>query len=206
MKKIFVTIVALSSLAAAAHAGKVAFDFQDPKGVNNVTFKLDAPLESINGSANGIAGTITTDPETLADFSGTLTVETKSMQVPNPIMNGHLHGVAWLDAKKFPQISFEVRKVEDVKREGETAVGKVTGLFTLHGVAKEITVPAQVVYLPGRLKERVPNVEGDLLVIRSEFTIKRSDYGIQPGQSEDKVAEEIKISLAVAGSAPKVKK
>ena len=31
------------------------FDFKDPKGVNNATFKLDAPLEAINGSATTVS-------------------------------------------------------------------------------------------------------------------------------------------------------
>jgi hypothetical protein len=45
-------------------------------------------------------------------------------------------------------------------------------------------------------------VKGDLLVIRGEFTIARGDYGIQPGKNEDKVNPEIKLTLAIVGSAP----
>ena len=41
----------------------------------------------------------------------------------------------------------------------------------------------------------------EVLVIRSTFTIKRSDFGINPGQMEDKVSEGIEISLSVAGAA-----
>lgn len=190
-------------LAPMAFAESLTFDFKDPKGVNNVTFHLDAPLESISGSANGFSGTVTTDPETLAEFKGKLVVAVESLQVPNPIMNGHLHGEGWLDAKKFPEITFEVSKVSNVKKDGAAASGEVTGVLTLHGVSKEITAPAKVTYLPGRLKDRVPNAEGDLLVIRSEFTVNRGDFNIQKGQSEDKVANEIKITLAVAGAAPK---
>ena len=36
---------------------------------------------------------------------------------------------------------------------------------------------------------RVPNMNGDLLVIRSNFSIKRSDFGIMPGQMEEKVSD-----------------
>ena len=45
-------------------------------------------------------------------------------------------------------------------------------------------------------------MEGDLLVLRSTFTIKRSDYGIKPGQNLDKVADEVELRLAIAGAAP----
>ena len=203
MKQTRILALLVAALIAPAVAEPLTFDFKDPKGVNNITFKLDAPLESISGSANGFSGTVTTDPETLADFSGKLVVAVDSLQVPNPIMNGHVHGEMWLDAKKFPEITFEVKKVANVKKEGTSAAGEVTGILTLHGVSKEITAPAKVTYLPGRLKDRVPNAEGDLLVIRSEFTINRDDFDIQKGKNEDKVSNEIKIALAVAGAAPK---
>lgn len=51
-------ILPLVSLATAVCAAPQSFDFKDPKGVNNAVFKLDAPLESINGSASGITGTV----------------------------------------------------------------------------------------------------------------------------------------------------
>jgi len=203
MKYASLLTVLATGLVTATFAESLTFDFKDPKGVNTVSFKLDAPLESISGSANGFSGTVTTDPATLSEFKGKLVVAVDSLQVPNPIMNGHVHGEQWLDAKKFPEITFEIGKVSNVKREGDAASGEVTGVFTLHGVSKEITAPAKVTYLPGRLKDRVPNAEGDLLVIRSEFTINRGDFDIQKGRNEDKVSNEIKITLAVAGAAPK---
>ena len=52
----------------------------------------------------------------------------------------------------------------------------------LIGLTKEITVPVKLTYLKDKLGQRVPKMEGDLLVIRSTFAIKRSDYGINPGQ------------------------
>lgn len=201
MKNRSILAVIVSGLVASAHAA--TFDFKDPKGVNNAQFHLDAPLEAINGTANGVSGTVTVDPETFGDASGKIVIDASSLQVPNPMMNEHLHGEKWIDAAKYPEISFELKSLEDLKKDGPAATANAVGIFTLHGVSKEITVPVKVTYLPGRLKDRTPNAEGDLLVIRSEFSIKRGDYGIQPGQAEDKVASEIKITLAIAGAAPK---
>jgi hypothetical protein len=42
-------------------------------------------------------------------------------------------------------------------------------------------------------------MKGDLLVIRSNFKVKRSDYGINPGAPEDKVSDEIDLTLSIAG-------
>ena len=192
--------VLLIATALSVHAAPLTFDFKDPKGVNNIVFRTDAPLESINGTATGISGTVTVDPESLEGAKGKIVVATDSLNVPNPMMKGHLVGDGWLDAKKYPEITFEIAEISDVKKDGDVAEAKVKGPFTLHGVTKEIAVDAKVTYLPGKLADRT-KVQGDLLVIRSKFTIKRSDYGIKPGESLDKVSDEVEISLSIAGAA-----
>jgi polyisoprenoid-binding protein YceI len=192
------------AFAAAAQAGPLTFDFKDPKGVNNVVFKLDAPLESINGTASGVSGTISVDPADPDKASGKIVVDAKSLTVPNSMMQDHMLGEKWLNAEAHPEIIFEVKSISDVQRQGDTGTAKVSGTFTLKGVTKDITVDAKVTYLPGRLAERSSEkTPGDLLVIRSQFKINRSDFGIQAGQSTDKVAEEIELSLSIAGAAPK---
>ena len=46
----------------------------------------------------------------------------------------------------------------------------------------------------------MPNLNGDLLVIRANFSIKRSDFGLMPGQMQDKVSETIELTLSIAGA------
>ena len=196
-------IIAVGAISSAV-AEPVAFDFKDPKGVNNVVFQLDAPLEAINGTANGISGTIVVDLEDPTKTSGKIIVATNSLTVPNSLMREHLVGEKWLNVEAHPEISFEVKSVSEIEKKESTGQARVTGIFSLHGVSKEITVDAKVTYLPGKLGERTGGkMEGDLLVIRSKFTINRSDYNIQPGENTDKVAEEISLSLSIAGAAPK---
>src|ERR1035437_4191533 len=43
-------LLALACFSSAALAAPEAFDFKDPKSVNNAVFKLDAPLETLNGN------------------------------------------------------------------------------------------------------------------------------------------------------------
>jgi hypothetical protein len=62
-------------------------------------------------------------------------------------------------------------------------------------------IPVKLTYLKGMLEKR-NRVKGDLLVIRSKFSVKRDDFNIQAGQNLEKVANEIEISLNVAGAAP----
>ena len=90
------------------------------------------------------------------------------------------------------------------KTDGNTTTGHAIGTFTLKGVTKDIKVPVKITHLAGAFGKRInkPEMGGDLLVVRGEFSISRSDYGIRPGQNEDKVADQIDLSIALVGSAP----
>jgi len=199
--KSILTIIASIALAGAAFAAPQTFDFKDPKGVNNAVFKLDAPLEAINGSASGVSGTVTFDADKPGDTKGKIVIAASSLEVPNSMMKGHMQGAQWLDVAKYPEITFEAKELKNVKTDAGTTTADVTGSFTLHGVTKEITVPVKLTYLKDKLGDRVQGMKGDLLVIRANFVIKRSEFGINPGTMADKVAEEINLTLNIAGAA-----
>jgi polyisoprenoid-binding protein YceI len=202
MKIRIITLAAL--LATQAFAAETAFDFKDPKGVNNIVFKLDAPLESISGTTNGISGIVLADPANPEKIQGKIIVDAKSLTVPNPMMQEHMLGAEWLETAKYPEISFEIKEVLNSKKNENSGTADVKGIFTLKGVSKEVIVPINATYLPGRLADRTGGkVQGDLLVIRTNFKINRGDYGIKQGENLDKVSDVIEISLAVAGAAPK---
>jgi polyisoprenoid-binding protein YceI len=203
MKKAIQTLMLLAAMTAAVYAAPQTFDFKDPKGVNNVIFKTDAVLESINGAASGVSGTVTFDPQNPGATKGKIVVDAKSLTVPNKMMNEHLHSGMWLDVQKYPEITFEVKELKNVKTQGDTTTANATGTFTLHGVTKDITVPVKLTYLPDKLGARVPNMKGDLLVVRTNFEVKRSDFKINAGNGNDKVSDEINLSLSIAGASPK---
>ena len=200
MKKQIIGLLTITALGGGVFAAPQSFDFKDPKGVNNAAFKLDAPLEAINGSANGVSGTVSFDPANPAAATGKIVVAASSLHVPNPMMKEHLHSAQWLDVASQPEITFEARGLKNVKTAGDNISADVTGTLTLKGVAKEITAPIKLTYLKDKLGRRVPNLKGDLLVIRSNFTIKRSEFGINPAAPQDKVADDIALSLSIAGA------
>ena len=200
MKVALQLITIYTGLTTAALAAPQVFDFKDPKGVNNAVFKLDAPLEAISGSANGISGKITFDPANPAATQGKIIVASSSLHVGNPTMNEHLHSAKWLDVAKHPEIAFESKQFKNVKTTGDTISAEVTGTLTLKGTSREITTPIKFTYLKDKLAQRFPKFQGDLLVLRANFNIKRSEFGINPGQNEDKVSDDIELSLSIAGA------
>jgi polyisoprenoid-binding protein YceI len=201
--RLLVPALALA-ITSGASAAPISFDFKDPKGVNNVVFLLDAPLESINGTATGISGKVDFDPANPATLKGKIVVATSSMHVPNPMMKEHMHGAQWMDVQKFPELTFETESIANVKTTGDKTTADVTGTMTVKGVAKKITVPVELTYLKDKLRDRSNGqMQGDLLVLRSKFSIKRADFNISAGRNEDKVSNEIQLTLSLAGIAPK---
>ena len=205
MKTSILPFLAAFSLTSSLAAAPISFDFKDPKGVNAIQFSLDSVLEPIAGTASGITGKVSFDPANPGATTGKIVVATKSLVVPNSMMNEHLLGNNWLNAPANPEITFELTTLEGAKTAKNVTSATATGKFTLKGVTKEIKVPVTLTYLADSFGKRInkPEIKGDLLVLRGEFTVTRGDYGIQPGQTEDKVNTEIKLSLAVVGSAPK---
>ena len=200
--KTITLFLALTGLNLAAFADTENFDFKDPKGVNNVVFRTDAPLESINGTATGISGSVTYDAASPGSLKGKIVVDAATLHVPNAMMQGHLQGANWLDVSKNPDITFEVTSLDNVKTDSNITTADVTGNFTLHGVSKQITIPGvKITFLKDKLKDRFPQLQGDLLVIRAAFTVKRSDFDINKGQYLDKVSDEIQLNLSIAGQA-----
>lgn len=189
-------VVGLASQAAAAD-----YDFEDPKGVNNISFTLDATLESVSGTATGISGTVAYDHTNPAATSGSIAVASESLHVGNPKMKEHLHSAGWVNVGEFPEIVFELASLHDVVTEGNKTEAIAKGTLTLKGVTKTIEAPVSLTYLEGYLAKRFPKKEGDLLVLRSTFSISRKDFGIKPGKVEDKIADEIVLSLSIAGGA-----
>lgn len=204
MKRAIISLIASAAVGASGFAAATSFDLKDPKGVNNIVFLLDAPLESINGTATGISGSITFDPAKPEATSGTVEVAVDSLTVPNPKMGEHLMGDKWMDAETFPEITFEVERLSDVSKSGQRIYGTAHGVMTIKGTSKEVEVPVTLTHLEGMMKQR-QGEDGDILVIRSSFAVKRSDFGVNTGNLEDKVSDEVELRLSLAGFAPEAK-
>jgi polyisoprenoid-binding protein YceI len=203
MKKQIATLILAAGLTTLASAETLSFDFKDAKGVNNAVFKLDAPLEAITGSASGVTGTVKFDPANPGATTGKIVVAAESLHVPNPMMKEHMHGGQWMDVANHKEIIFEAKSLKNVKTEGTKTTAEAVGTFTMKGVSKELTIPVTLTYLKDKLSQRMPNLKGDLLVVRSTFTVKRADYGINPGAPTDKVADDVELTLSIAGAAVK---
>lgn len=209
MNKLKILFVLLFIVSTAVNAqgfkvkakGTQTFSFRDDKGRNQVTFYSATPLEDINGTANDISGSISFDIANFAKtLNGNISVPVASMNTGIELRNHHLQGPNWLDAKSYPEITFSIKSVSDVKQTADNKLSfKVSGDFSLHGVTKEITADCEATYLDenDQTRKRAP---GDLLGIRAKFNIALSDYDIDNAIIGAKVAQNIEIGVNIVGS------
>ena len=178
----------------------LAFDYKDPKEISAVSLTLDSPLEPIVGYAKGISGTVFFDPLHPERSTGRLAVDVSSVQFANDGYSATAQGYA-LNGKRWPQLLLAIRRVESVRKVSATRyTGIVLADFTCRGVVqpKRLVVTADL--FPGKADERTNGrVRGDLLVLRTRFSVSRKAHGISEGIPDSMVGDVIEVGVAVVG-------
>jgi len=181
-------------------SGEQTFNFADKGGRNQASFFSTTPLEDIRGLSNDVKGMVTFNVNDLKTLKGKISVSTASIKTGIDLRDEHLRSENWLDASKYPEINFTIKKVTDIKQLADNKFElKVIGDFTLKGVTKEITANATLTYLDEseQTKLRAP---GDLLGVQATFKVKLSDFGVTNKIVGQKVAEEVEVSVNMVGS------
>jgi len=80
------------------------------------------------------------DPANLATSTVTATIDPRSLDLDNPPPGfvDELLGAQWLEAAKFPEMTFKSTKLESVAANQV----RITGDFTLHGITKPVVLEA----------------------------------------------------------------
>lgn len=199
-----IALVSLGLLSLTGQAQPAAkattFDFKDPKAVNGITFFMDSELEPIVGMATGISGQVSYDPAHPASTTGSIHIDATTLVCSNDAMTKVLHKADWINVKDHATITYEIEKVTSSRVNPNGTVTLTTsGHLLVAGVklAKELTIIAH--HVKDGAKARGGADSGDILVLRTQFEISRTDFGIKPDMGFDKVGAKIQINAAIAG-------
>ena len=186
-------------------AKKVSLD--NKVNTNEVKFLSEAPLETIKGSASGIKGAFSFDPQNIEATEGEVMIQVKTMMTGVALRDSHMASEEWLDEAKFPAIVFKIEKISDVKITSTdasagrgVAQGTAKGTFTLHGVSKAVIVPITLTYVKesAGTKQRAP---GDFVFVQGKFAVNWKEFGVKGKNSAaGKVNENISIEATLFGS------
>lgn len=206
----FLLVLTLSPLFAGTGlnngmSGQKTVTITNKVGENLMKFLSDAPLEKIAGTAKGITGQFKVDANNLEATTGTITVEVLSMKSGVSKRDEHMYNEDWLDAPQFPNIIFQILKLEGVQVSGDNGISNITataiGKFTLHGVTKEIKIPISMKYVK-ESENTKKRAAGDLVMVSAKFSIALKDFNVKgkSGIVGSKVGESIQLEAALFGS------
>jgi len=180
--------------------GEQTFSFEDKVGRNQAMFFSSTPLEDVTGLSNDVKGTVTFDVSDVSTLKGSISISTASLKTGIELRDGHLQSADWLDAESYPEITYVIKNVSNVKTiEDNKLEVKVIGDFTAHGVTKEVIADVTMTYLDEneQTKKKAP---GDLLGVVAKFSIVLSDYEVEHMVVGQKVADSIDITITMVGS------
>ena len=142
------TLVSLAALLASAAVPAFAQAAADSAKAEAGTYAIEPEHTRVrfdvshfgftkyDGEFRKVSGMLSLDPAAPDNSKVDIAIATDSVMVPNAKLKEELDGAQWLDAAKYPQITFKSTKV--TKTGADTA--DVTGDFTLHGVTKPLTL------------------------------------------------------------------
>ncbi len=174
MKKFFLLLAFATIFMAQARAQK----YGTRKGT--ITFTSDAKMEQISAANNTVSAVLDAESKKLQ-----FAVLIKGFQFKKALMQEHFNE-NYMESSKYPKAMFKGSIVEgDVNF---TKIGsydvKVKGMLTIHGVTKEVTVPATITTSKAGLHTV------------ATFNVLVADYGIKiPSLVKNKIAKEVVISI-----------
>ncbi|MBW2714285.1 MAG: polyisoprenoid-binding protein [Deltaproteobacteria bacterium] len=137
---------------------------------SNVSFKVRHLMVSwVRGNFSGIAASFDYDEATPEAFDLSVTLDAATINTGNEKRDKHLRDTDFLDAAKFPEITFTSKQI----RLREDGTGKIVGELTLHGVTKAVTLS-----LEDFTAEITDPWGNQRRGASATLTLDRSDYGI----------------------------
>ena len=191
MKLIAKTISLSTALVLAcshAVAEPEAYRIDDSHSFANWSVRHVASKTS--GTFSDITGKILIDRDSLANSSVEAKINMLSVNSSHAKRDKHIKEKDYLDTEKFAEATFVSKKIE-AKSNTE---GVMTGVFTMHGVSKEMTFPFKV------LGFGTDPWGGYRTGFEAKTSLKASDFGfgwgIKPNAS---VGDDIEITLLIEG-------
>jgi polyisoprenoid-binding protein YceI len=170
MKKLILPFAAIVLTIGSAFT---ALKTQDWKIADNYSVKFDGGDPS--GQFGGLKGTISFDPNDLANSKFDATIDVSTINTGNGMKNTHAKSEKWFDADKYPTIQFTSSAIT------KAAAGyEAKGTLSMHGVQKEVVIPFTF----------------DDNIFKGTMTVNRLDYNINTAEPAHG-ASTFKVEIAV---------
>ncbi|HUE84147.1 MAG TPA: YceI family protein [Pyrinomonadaceae bacterium] len=180
-------LVILSIAAFAVAPTKYSVD------ANHSTVGFAIPIlggvSTVRGKFTDFSVDVVYDEADVTKSSVTAIIKATSIDTGVEGRDKHLRNADFFDVEKYPEITFQSTRVE---KQGDNFVA--IGMFTMHGVSKEIALPFTITG-----KDVNPTTKRTMVGFKANVTIKRSDYGMnwQHRSVANWVGDDVQIDLAI---------
>lgn len=185
MKKLFLTAIATALLLCSSLLAK---DYTLDKTHTDVSFKIKhLQISNVRGNFKDYDAVIDFDPQSKEFKRLEATIKVASVDTDNKTRDNHLQQDDFFKAKKFPDMTFVMKKYE---KSGDDR-GKMTGILTIAGVSKEIVLDTEIggVIKLDSMKEKIGfSLKG---------LIKRSEFNFAPSTKTITLGDEIWLDIEV---------
>ena len=182
-KRSAVLLALIFSVSAATAQQTLTLD----PAQTSVKFTLGDVLHTVHGTFQLKTGQLQLDVPS-GKLSGEIVVNARSGESGSGMRDRKMHKEV-LESERYPEISFRPDRVEGkVASDGKSSV-KVHGLFSIHGVDREIMVPADV------------EISTEHWTATVHFTIPYEKWGMKnPSTLFLRVSDSVEIDLTAVGS------
>lgn len=148
-------------------------------------------ISTVRGRFAEVDGTVRTDEANPANARVEISIKTSSIDTRVPDRDAHLRSPDFLEADKYPEITFRSTRIEPT---GDKKF-RVSGDLTIHGVTRPVVLDATE---EGRGKDPWG---GERLGFSATTTIDRREYGLQWNQALEHggwlVGHDVKIHVDI---------
>jgi polyisoprenoid-binding protein YceI len=185
MRRTTAIALTLFALAAPLAAGELQIEL-DPE-LTSISFRLQATLHSVHGSAALVAGSLRLDTESGA-MAGAVTIDASTAETGNKKRDKKMHGKVLLTAD-HPEILLRTRRLEgELAPQGASDV-TMHGEIEILGQSHEIGIPTHI------------EIDGEHFIATFEFDVPYVDWGLEdPSTFVLRVAKVVEVTVTARGT------
>ncbi len=183
-------LAALAVSGAGQDASSQAAAFQLDPAQTSVKFTLGDVLHTVHGTFRLKHGALQFIPAS-GKLSGEIVVDATSGESGSGMRDRKMHKEI-LESERYPEIAFRPDRIDGAVADSGKSSVKVHGMFSIHGVDREIMVPVEV------------EISADRWTATVHFTVPYEKWGMKnPSTLFLRVNDSVEIDLAAAGTVAK---
>ena len=187
---------------AGTNATATNFDFQPMARLNKIEVGLSKGEQfgfgQLRGSFKSMTGNINFIVEDPTRSTGRVLLDARALQFGFHKVNLDAHEENWMHSRLYPEISFQLQRLEQCRWEKRILRARAHGSLLLKGVSKKISLPVSIQYLRGE-RRKYDGKRGDMLYLEGQLPLSRTEFEISPGQMFDLIKDRITVKISLVG-------